>query len=76
MTAPTLVTDAELRWVLAGPDGLPLTDTDPRLPVWHDRGWIGAYGQVWRWNVRIPAQAVPGHDDITDDHAYTRSLDV
>ncbi len=77
MTAPTLLSDAELRWALAGPDGVPATCDDPRLAVWHAAGWIDVRGQVWRWNVRIPSQLTPAQrEHIREDMAHVRRSDV
>lgn len=77
MTAPTLLSDTELRWRLAGPDGVPLDDPDPRLAALYAAGRIERRGQVWRWNARQPSTLTAEQREfIADDHAHTRSLDV
>lgn len=77
MTALTLISDADLRWQLAGPEGVPITDPDERLPVLYAAGRIEPYGAVWRWQVRIPSQLTRDQREvIRDDMAYARAEDI
>jgi hypothetical protein len=76
VTAPTLISDAALRWLLAGPVGVPLADPDPRLPALYAAGRIEPRGEVWRWNVRIPSQVGrEQREAIREDQRYVRRED-
>ncbi len=78
MTASTLLSDGELLYALAGPDGVPKGSTDPRLEVLAVDGRIAVYGQVWRWrSVRIPSQLTrEQREHIALDQAHVRRADV
>ncbi len=77
MTAPTLLSDGELLFALAGPDGVPADSPDPRLEALAVDGRIALFGAVWRWRgVRIPSQLTPDRREyIADDHAHARRED-
>jgi hypothetical protein len=77
VTAPTLLSDGELAYALAGPDGVPKDSPDPRLEALAVDGRIAVYGAVWRWRgVRIPSQLTrEQREHIADDMAHVRRED-
>ncbi len=85
MTASTLPAYADLVYALAGPDGVPRSSDDPRLPGLYVQGRIDLRvdsdgREVWRWNVRarIPGQRLSPEqrEVVADEAAWKRRDDV